>query len=277
VLDYDKEAAWYDATRGGDARADAAAEAMAGLLPAAARNIVDFACGTGIVTVRLPGLATATGPGTANGSGSANRPGNANGSGGRHVVGIDRSPGMAAVAAGRLPGRVAVGDATRIPLASASADAVTIIWLLHLLSHDEAERVIAEAARVLRQDGVLITTVDKNDAAYLTGDDIARVIWPVRAGVATEPSDAADRVVALGRRYGLEPAAEATFTGIGQGLSPRERREHLRDSGHGWVTEIPGDRRRQLDDALAALPDQDRARCNPVYKLLSLRKILPCD
>jgi SAM-dependent methyltransferase len=248
MLDYDNEAARYDATRGGDARADAAAEAIAGLLPATARTIVDFACGTGIVTVRLAGLA------------------------GRRVVGIDRSAGMAAVAARRLPGRICVGDATRIPLASGSADAVTVIWLLHLLGQEDSERAIAEATRVLRPGGVLISTVDKNDAAYLTGDDIARVIWPVRAEVATNPADAAARVITLGRRYGLEPAAEATFTGIGQGLSPRQRREELRDASRGWIAEVPGDRREQLDDALAALPDQDRARPNPVYKLLSMGK-----
>jgi hypothetical protein len=56
VLDYDREAARYDVTRGGDARADAAARAIETLLPAAARDvarIADAGCGTGIVTVRL--------------------------------------------------------------------------------------------------------------------------------------------------------------------------------------------------------------------------------
>jgi 2-polyprenyl-3-methyl-5-hydroxy-6-metoxy-1,4-benzoquinol methylase len=92
VLDYDKEAARYDATRGGDARADAAAGAIATLLPESAGLIVDLACGTGIVTTRLAGP-------------------------GRSVLGIDRSSGMVRVAAGRLPGRVAVGDATCAPAA----------------------------------------------------------------------------------------------------------------------------------------------------------------
>jgi SAM-dependent methyltransferase len=245
VLDYDKEAARYDATRGGDARADAAAAAIIKLLPGTARRIVDLACGTGIVTVRLAGP-------------------------GRTVLGIDRSAGMAAVAARRLPGRIAVGDATRLPLGSGSADAVTIVWLLHLLSPDQAERVIAEAARVLRPDGALITTVDKSDAAYRTGDDLARLIWPVRAGTAAAQAaqaDAADRVIALARTYGLEPAAETTFTGTGQGLSPRAQARQLRERKPGWATE-------ELHAALAALPDQDRPRADPVYKLLSLRKTL---
>ncbi len=80
MVDYDREAIRYDATRGGDARADAAAEAIETLLPLAAgagARIADVGCGTGIVTVRLA------------------RPG-------RSVLGIDRSAGMAGVAAGRL-------------------------------------------------------------------------------------------------------------------------------------------------------------------------------
>nr|WP_324605751.1 methyltransferase domain-containing protein [Streptomyces sp. NRRL B-24484] len=76
MLDYDGEAATYDATRGGEERAGAAA------------LLVDVACGTGIVTARL------------------RRPG-------RTVLGVDRSGGMAAVAAGRLPGHVLLGDAGR--------------------------------------------------------------------------------------------------------------------------------------------------------------------
>jgi SAM-dependent methyltransferase len=254
VLDYDQEAAQYDATRGGDARADAAAAAIIQLLPDTTRRIVDLACGTGIVTVRLAGPGSQT-----------------------TVLGIDRSAGMAAVAARRMPGRIVVGDATRLPLASGAADVVTMIWLLHLLSMADSERVIAEAARVLRPGGALITTVDKNDAAYRTGDDIARVIWPVRAGTAASQSDAADRVIALARRYGLEPAAETTFTGIGQGMSPRAHREHLRDRRPGWTTEAPADIVQRMYDDLAALPDQDRARPGPVYKLLSLRKTLGHD
>ena len=101
MLDYDREAARYDATRGGDARADSAADAIETLLPAAARGvarIADVGCGTGIVTVRLL------------------RPG-------RWVIGIDQSAGMAAVASGRLPGRITLGTVIRLPLAQAEAPA----------------------------------------------------------------------------------------------------------------------------------------------------------
>ena len=116
VLDYDREAARYDATRGGDARASAAADAIETLLslamgeaPTALTSIVDIGCGTGIVTARLP------------------RPG-------RSVIGIDRSSGMAAIAATRMPGRITLGDVTRLPLASGSVQVVMMMWLLHLLN-----------------------------------------------------------------------------------------------------------------------------------------------
>ena len=51
--DYDLEASTYDATRGGEQRAEAAAEAILPLLPAGTRLLVDVACGTAIVSTRL--------------------------------------------------------------------------------------------------------------------------------------------------------------------------------------------------------------------------------
>jgi SAM-dependent methyltransferase len=165
VLDYDREAAHYDATRGGDARADAAARAIEALLARAAGDAVrlaDIGCGTGIVTCRLL------------------RPG-------RSVIGIDRSAGMAAVAAGRLPGRVALTD--------------------------------------------------------------------------------------LARRRGLSPAAQTTFVGAGQGASPRRWRSRLaRDHDTAWIPAAGPEQIDALRAELARLPDQDRARPDPVYQLAALRK-----
>lgn len=59
VLDYDAEAPRYDDTRGGEARASPAADAVERLLPVETRTVLDVACGTGIVTARLvrPGRA----------------------------------------------------------------------------------------------------------------------------------------------------------------------------------------------------------------------------
>jgi len=236
VLDYDDEADRYDATRGGEPRAAAAAEAIAALLPATTRSIVDLACGTGIVTARLPG----------------------------RVLGVDRSTGMASVAAARLPGRIAIGDVTRLPLSACSADAVTIIWLLHLLGPAESAGAIREAARILRPGGVLITTVNKSDASFRDDDDAAALIRRFRPPSGRPAPDDQARVRQAAGEHGLTPAGTATFRGFGQGKSPRVWRERLRG---GWIESTP-----HLEEALAALPDQDRPRPDPVYTLLALRK-----
>jgi SAM-dependent methyltransferase len=258
VLDYDREAARYDATRGGDARAGAAADAIETLLrlavplavPLAGRygvRIADVGCGTGIVTVRLPWP-------------------------GRSVIGIDRSAGMASVAARRLPGRIGLGDVTRLPLASGSVDVVTMVWLLHLLSPADSAAAVAEAGRVMRPGGLLITTVGKNDAAYGPADDAAAIIAPVRARFDHAQTDRLDRVLAVGERHGLALAAQVTFVGVGQGLSPRRWRKRLAGGDVPWITALGPERADALDQELARLPDQDRARPDPVYQLAALRK-----
>jgi len=247
VLDYDKEAASYDATRGGEPRAAAAARAVAALLPPETRRLIDLGCGTGIVTARLPGAA----------------------------VGIDRSAGMAAVAAVRLPGRIAVGDVTRLPVASGAADAVTVIWLLHLLEPAESAAAIAEVARVLRPSGVLITTVNKSDAAYHDGDDAAMLIRDVWSAVAGPKSDDERRVTQFAAEHGMVPAGTATFRGEGQGRSPLKWRAML-SSGRFFEAQLVDEpRMRALDEAIAALPDQHRPRPEPVYTLLALRTAGP--
>lgn len=139
MLDYDREAAHYDATRGGVPRAEAAALACAGLLAEAETGpVVDLACGTGLVTAAL-----------------ARRSG-------RVVIGVDQSMAMLELAAERLPRLVARADARRLPFSAASVSGVTAIWLLHLLSAATVEAVVGEAVRILRPGGRFLTTVDKN-------------------------------------------------------------------------------------------------------------------
>ncbi len=169
---YDAEATAYDETRGGAARGRAAAEAVAALVPAGG-TLVDVAGGTGVVSVELARL-------------------------GWSVLVLDGSPGMLAVASGRLPGRVAVSRAERLPVRDGSVDVVTAVWLLHLLDVPTADRVVAEAARVLRPGGHLVTTVDKA---------LAHGRLPKR------PSDNRERLELAARRAGLAFTAATSFSG----------------------------------------------------------------
>jgi ubiquinone/menaquinone biosynthesis C-methylase UbiE len=243
VIDYDGEADGYDASRGGEARAAAAADAVERLLPKGARAVVDVACGTGIVTRRL------------------RRPG-------REVLGVDRSRGMAAVASARLSNGVVLGDAMGLPIGSASVDAVVFIWLLHLLQ--DAAPALAEGARVLRAGGVVVTTVDKSEAAFRVESDVAAVTAPMRRAHASRAADRFERVVSIAAGHGLRPVGEATFPGIGQGRSPRQWRERILEGRFSWSVDADPAQVADVCGELASLPDQETARPDPIYRLIAL-------
>jgi SAM-dependent methyltransferase len=237
VLDYDKEADGYDVTRGGEPRAAAAADAVLALLPDDARSLLDLACGTGIVTRRL----------------AAGRPG-------LRVTGADAAHGMTRRAAMRLPGSVVRADCHRLPFPGGSFDAVSAVWLLHLL--DDAGPVVAEAARVLRPGGVFVTTVDK-DAAHLVGSDIDALAAPYRGEHAT---DGGERVTAYAAEHGLTPSGTALFRGHGQGRTPRRVAHHIR-TGRLYAAGGP-----RLADRMETLPGPDVPRREPEFTLRAFRK-----
>jgi SAM-dependent methyltransferase len=241
MLDYDVEAARYDATRGGVPRARSAARAILALVPERARTLLDVGCGTGLVTERLirPGL---------------------------RVFGVDSSPGMARMAAQRVGLALVLGNCHRLPFADASLDAVSAVWLLHLLP--DAPLVVAECARVLRPGGVFVTTVDK-DAGHGTDSDVEELLAPFRVRKAY---DAAPRVLAVASEHGLRRAGEARFTGHGQGRSPAGT---AGDVARGYYTAALALNDEQSDvlvSRLSLLPDPEVPRSDPVYRLLALRK-----
>ncbi|MFH9674197.1 class I SAM-dependent methyltransferase [Streptomyces sp. NPDC017405] len=245
MLDYEQEAGRYDASRGGEARAEAAARAVLGLVPPGPGRLLDVACGTGIVTRRL----------------AAARPG-------LRVTGADLTPAMAGRAAARLPGAIVRADSRRLPFPDGTFDAVTTIWLLHLLfDPGDLDAVVAECARVLRPGGVYVTTVDKA-AAHNVGSDIDAVLAgrPHRP-----PADAPGTVAAHAARHGLRPAGAGSFRSPGQGRSPRSTIADLR---RGWFTLLPPGEPRTEEFAarLARLPDQDRPRADPRFSVRAFRK-----
>nr|WP_255512848.1 class I SAM-dependent methyltransferase [Kribbella sp. VKM Ac-2568] len=179
-FEYDEaEASRYDESRGGPERARAAAEAVDELLPKGGR-VLELAVGTGIVGAELVAL-------------------------GNLVHGVDLSPAMLRHARIRLPGHVAVGDANQLPLADRRCDAVVAIWLLHLL--EDSDPVLAEVARILRPDGVFITTTDKSEATrYAAG----------RGPNDQRAQDALTLLVARAATHGLVLDGATTFTGHNQ-------------------------------------------------------------
>ncbi|WP_285663951.1 class I SAM-dependent methyltransferase [Actinorhabdospora filicis] len=248
MLDYDTEAGRYDATRGGEARALAAATALDALLPATG-VIADIGGGTGIVSRHL---ATPT----------------------RTVIVADASTGMLTLAARRLPGRAVRADATRLPFADASLHAVTCIWLLHLLPPHLTDAVITEAARVLAPGGILAATIGKNNA-HQGGDDTDAILHRVhqQGGAPHIPSDDPERLAQVTATRGLTPQATTTFTGHGQGRTPNNLAYDLADGRH--LTWLPHLTQTDLDAALAdlaALPGPDVPRTDPVYTLASWRR-----
>lgn len=247
MLDDDLEAAHYDQTRGGVERARAAAGAVLELVPASCAVVVDVACGTGIVSelLRAPG---------------------------RTVVGVDASAGMLALARPRLAGGggVARGDAARLPVASGSADAVTFMWLLHLVDEATVAEAVAEAARVLRPGGVMVTTVDKNSAQFQTDSDVGAILRGALRELAPAASDDERRVRELAAAAGLEPAGTAGYVGHGQGRSPREWIRRVREEIK-WLRKADPARVDEICRALEALPEQDARRADPEYRLAGFR------
>jgi SAM-dependent methyltransferase len=244
-LDYDKEADEYDATRGGEPRAEAAADAVLGLVSGGARTLLDVACGTGIVTRRL----------------ASGRPG-------LRVTGVDAAYEMARMAAARMPGSVVLADSRRLPFPDGEFDAVTSVWLLHLVdSPEDVRAVVAECARVLRPGGVYVTTVDKT-AAHDVGSDIDAVLVPRPRRPA---QDKAEDVEAYAVEHGLTPAGDARFQGHGQGRSPRSAAADLR---RGWFTQlVPGDPLTEhFATLLEELPDQEVPRTDPQFTVRAFRK-----
>jgi SAM-dependent methyltransferase len=179
---------------------------------------------------------------------------------------VDASPGMAQLAAGRLGPSLVLGNCHRLPFADASLDAVSAVWLLHLLP--DAPAVVAECARVLRPGGTFVTTVDK-DAGHGMDSDVEELLAPFRVRKAY---DAAPRILAVASEHGLCRSGEARFTGHGQGRSPAGTAGDVARGSYTSALTLDEEQCGVLVSRLSRLPDPEVPRADPVYRLLALRK-----
>lgn len=234
---FDSIAPFYDASRGGEERGRRFAEAIGGVLDAG-RPVVEVGVGTGVVALGLMQR-------------------------GFTVAGIDVSEPMLRVAAGRIGGRVARGDATGLPLADASIDQMYSVWLLHLVP---AAAVLREAARVLRRDGRYAVVSSVKDTAA-PGDDAGAVLDDLMRSLDPDWTagrlDGIEAVTALVPDAGLA-VASAGVIGNPFTQTPLELIGRIEARAYSRLVNLDEDRRRDVvEPALArlrALPDQSRPR-----------------
>jgi len=94
-------------------------------------SVADLCCGTGMLT----GMAARTG---------------------MAALGIDLSPAMLDVAAGKQPGRFIRANAAALPLGDDVLDGAAISFSLHEKPWDTARAILSEARRIVRPGGVVV-------------------------------------------------------------------------------------------------------------------------
>ena len=243
-IPFDRVAGTYEKTRGGLERGRALSDRLLDLLASDA-PVLEVGVGTAAIAAAL-----------------AER--------GRTVLGVDLSLPMLAVARDRLPGRVAAGDALRLPVRSGSVGSVVIVHVVHLVA--AVPPVIAEAARVLRPGGTLAATAFPGRAQ---GDlfDLLHEIQDHLTGPRPPEVDA-PMVTAIAADLGLElvdHSREPDFL-----YTPAEAATALESRTASWMWAVDEDRWTRdvppLLDRLRSLPEQDTPRRAHGAALLAFRR-----
>ncbi|MEV8267697.1 class I SAM-dependent methyltransferase [Microbacterium sp. NPDC076911] len=141
--------------------------------------------------------------------------------------GLRRRAQLAATASS-VPIRVVAGTSERIPVPTGTVDAV--VFSLVLCSVGDQAAALAEAARVLRPDGVLAFYEHVRSRSPLSGaiEDLVTPVWRRIAGNCHPNRDTVGAIVAAGfrlqrvRRFGFSvfPAVPRVSHVIGRALRP---------------------------------------------------------
>ena len=241
---FDRVAASYDDTRGGMERGRQVAAALAELLPTGG-PLLEVGVGTGLIAAGMAEL-------------------------GRPPLGVDLSVPMLARARDRIPGRLAVGDALRLPVRAGSVAGAYLVHVLHLVA--DVPATLAELRRVLRPGGVLVAT------AFAGGPvpgDVHAEMERIRRDLGGRPPVVdAPLVARLAAEAGFEPVGERSLGAVG--LSPRAAGDLVEARSLSWMWAV--------DDAswaagappvlqrLRGLPDQDVERPAPGPTVLAFRR-----
>jgi SAM-dependent methyltransferase len=241
---FDRVATTYDDTRGGMERGRGIAALLDRRLPAG--PLLEVGVGTGLVAAGLTEL-------------------------GRTPVGVDLSLPMLAVARDRLPGRVAAGDAQRLPVRSGAVAGAYLVHVLHLVG--SIPGTLAELARVLRPGGTLVVTAFP-DVELPDDLHVAIRAFRGRLGGGARRDDAEDLVVRLAAEAGFtlverleEPARPVTPRLAAAALAARTMSWTWLVEDADWEREFPA-----LLAELRALPGQDTPRPAPGLTILVLRR-----
>lgn len=242
---FDRVAEEYDRSRGGTARAVAAAQDLAGHVPAG--TVLELGVGTGIVAEALLAEAPQVG----------------------HLAGIDIAEQMLARAVHRLPGRLVRGTVLRLPFGDGQLDGVVGVHVLHLVP--DLDVTLAEAARVLRPGGRF--AVIHGEVEHRHDDDLVATTRPLRA-LRGEPADTPAAVRAAADRAGLRLVLQQPTTPQAADHTPAELADLLATRSWSFLWSLDQEQwEREVEPVIAslrALPGQDVPRPQQGHRTLTV-------
>jgi SAM-dependent methyltransferase len=173
---------------------------------------------------------------------------------GRRVAGIDIGPAMLRYARERIGDRVAAGDATRLPVRTASVDNAYSVWVLHLVDHDA---VMREVARVLRPDGRYLVVAGNPEDPASEGQ---RILRDLQLALRSELPDHPDDIEAAAARNGMRVLPRHRCAPQRFELNPHEQAKRIEERNMSFLWDVAGrDWERVVVPALhalRALPDR---------------------